>query len=114
MQIRKPTTTCHVCFEGVKEPTIGGLETVEFPENDDTELRQAELRHQQVRPDCVNKATPFVSAKYKAQKKRDYDREASASNSNSHALGCRGELATKILIHLTWLIIRKFTKQKHG
>jgi hypothetical protein len=75
MQIRKPTTTCHVCFEGLEEPTIECLETVEFPENDNTLLLQAETRHKEARPGCVNRATPYVSQEDKAQKKRDYDRQ---------------------------------------
>lgn len=95
MQIRKPTMTCHVCFEGPDEPTIECLEQVQFPENDDTLLRQAETRHQQARPRCVNKATPYVSAENKAKKKRESDRlydkeKRTRAPSESTECGCGG------------------------
>jgi hypothetical protein len=46
---------------------------VEFPENDDTLLPQAQWRHQQSRPDCVDKATPHVSMEDSVAKKRESD-----------------------------------------
>jgi hypothetical protein len=95
MQVCKPTTTCHVCFEGSDKPTIECLEKVEFPENDDTLLLQAGTRHQESRPGCVNKATPFVSQEDKAKKKRESDplynkEKRKRAPSESTECGCGG------------------------
>lgn len=113
MQLRKPTT-CHVCFEGSQPPTIQCLEKVEFPENDDTLLRQVETRHILGRPACVNKAVPFVSEEEqranKKAKDREYDARRSKARNESSECGCGGRVSQaskktheRSVRHVAWL-----------